>query len=235
MKTSKIRKLVVLFAALFVVAFSTVTVQAKTVTDKTHLYYYDKSNAKDYVNVGSVNTTYLSSNAIDENSAKKITALKSSDTKIGTVSVYTMTDNNGKKSYLVKLIMKKTGKITVSYKRGKDIYKIPVAIKAYENPFASFKMNGVSIKQKFNNTSVLVLPFSKYKGKKVTFTNSVKKPWQEVYECAFVNGKSANHTLVSYDDFGKQTCKVTEKNTALCYIIGNPKNHLEEHIWIVFK
>ncbi len=194
-----------------------------------------ESNAKDYVNGGTLNVTYFSSDVSGENNAKKITALKSSNTKIGTVSVHTMTDNNGKKLYNVKLTMKKAGKITVSYKRGKDTYKIPVVIKAYENPFTSFKMNGVSIKKKFNNTSVLVVPYSKYKGKKVTFSQAAKKPWESVYACAYVNGKSANNSWVSYDSLEKQTYKVTKKNTALCFIMGNSKNHMEEHIWVVFK
>jgi len=66
------------------------------------------------------------------------------------------------------LKIKKAGSAVISAKAGRT-YKYQLKVLKYANPFSSLTMNGEDITANFNGKSTLVLPYSAYKNKTLTF------------------------------------------------------------------
>lgn len=158
-----VKRLLVLLLALSMSVVAPVKVSAKTIKDYTaDVTLYPKSSP-----------SYSDKQEVGACGGKtKITNIKYTNKSIAKVTT-------GKESYGYVLYVqpKKTGKLNITYKIGKDTHKLKVYVKKYVNPYKQIKINGKNITSKFNKTNVCVLSYKQYKGKTVKLSFKKKKSW----------------------------------------------------------
>lgn len=100
---------------------------------------------------------------------QKVT-VKSSNKSVATVKA-----ENG----TIFVTIKKPGKTTISVKTAKKTYKCEYTVSKYENPLASVKVGGTTIKgSSFNKNAVVNLKYSKYANKKTAVKFNLKSGWK---------------------------------------------------------
>jgi hypothetical protein len=77
--------------------------------------------------------------------------------------------------------VKKTGNVTVSYKKQGTVNKQTFVVKKYTNPLKSLKIDGTNIASKFKTDNVYVLPYAKYAGKKIKVSYSAASNFELSY------------------------------------------------------
>lgn len=122
---------------------------------------YSKQSTK---NNPYLNTSYI---ACIENAKVSV---KSSNPKVATVKV---------KSKNIVVTAKKTGKATITVKKGSKNYRCKVTVSKYVNPISSIKVGNTTVSgKKFNTNNYINVKYAKYAGKKTTIRFNVKKGWK---------------------------------------------------------
>lgn len=122
---------------------------------------YSKQSVK---NNPYANTSYI---AYIENAKVSV---KSSNPKVATVKV---------KSKNIVVTAKKTGKVTITIKKGSKNYRCKVTVSKYANPISSVKVGKTTISgKKFNTNNYMNFKYSKYAGKKTAVKIKMKKGWK---------------------------------------------------------
>lgn len=131
------------------------------ISDKLTLSLYSKETVK---NAYFSNTSYIAY------LGKGKVSVKSSNPKVATVKV---------KSKNIVVTAKKTGKVTITIKKGSKNYRCKVTVSKYANPISSVKVGKTTISgKKFNTNNYMNFKYSKYAGKKTAVKIKMKKGWK---------------------------------------------------------
>lgn len=102
-------------------------------------------------------------------------SLKSSNTSIATVTKRKVDD----KMYIVYVVAKKTGTVTVTMTVNKKKYTSKVTIKKYENPISSIKVGKTTFSgSKFNKNIKYNVKYSQFQNKNANVTVKLKSGWK---------------------------------------------------------
>ena len=120
--------------------------------------------------------------------------------------------------------VKKTGNVTVSYKKQGTVNKQTFVVKKYTNPLKSLKIDGTNITSKFKTDNVYVLPYAKYAGKKIKVSYSAASNFELLYVDYLLQPGNMKSDMVK----NKGTVKIQKKNSALLISAYNAKTQQNE-------
>lgn len=127
--------------------------------------------------------------------------------------------------------VKKTGNVTVSYKKQGTVNKQTFVVKKYTNPLKSLKIDGTNIASKFKTDNVYVLPYAKYAGKKIKVSYSAASNFELLYVDYLLQPGNMKSDIVK----NKGTVKIQKKNSALLISAYNAKTQQNETCMVIFQ
>ena len=127
--------------------------------------------------------------------------------------------------------VKKTGNVTVSYKKQGTVNKQTFVVKKYTNPLKSLKIDGTNIVSKFKTDNVYVLPYAKYAGKKIKVSYSAASNFELSYVDYLLQPGNMKSDMVK----NKGTVKIQKKNSALLISAYNAKTQQNETCMVIFQ
>ena len=159
----------------------------------------------------------------------KFQSLKSADTKKATLTLKNGTGfSTGAQAVVA--TFKKTGNVTLSYKKEGTVNKQTFVVKKYTNPLKSFKIDGKNIPSKFKKDNVYVLPYAKYAGKKIKISYSGASNFEIDADYLLQPGNMKSDMVKN-----NGTVTIQKKNSALLINAYNTKTQQNETCMVIFK
>ena len=160
----------------------------------------------------------------------KFQSLKSADRKKATLALKNGAGVSAGMQAVVATV-KKTGNVTVSYKKQGTVNKQTFVVKKYTNPLKSLKIDGTNIASKFKTDNVYVLPYAKYAGKKIKVSYSAASNFELSYVDYLLQPGNMKSDMVK----NKGTVKIQKKNSALLISAYNAKTQQNETCMVIFQ
>ena len=228
------RKLSVIFMtvmlAVMIVLSTAAETQAATTTPQKRVVTLYSSKSKNY---NSFLGNYVSANMYNIDVApknSKFQSLKSADRKKATLALKNGAGVSAGMQAVVATV-KKTGNVTVSYKKQGTVNKQTFVVKKYTNPLKSLKIDGTNIASKFKTDNVYVLPYAKYAGKKIKVSYSAASNFELSYVDYLLQPGNMKSDMVK----NKGTVKIQKKNSALLISAYNAKTQQNETCMVIFQ
>ena len=218
----------VMLAVMMILSTAAETQAATTTLQKRVVTLYSSKSKNDNSFFGK----YVSANMYNIAAGPKsfkFQSLKSADTKKATLTLKNGTGFSAGAQAVV-ATFKKTGNVTLSYKKEGTVNKQTFVVKKYTNPLKSFKIDGKNIASKFKKDNVYVLPYAKYAGKKIKISYSGASNFEIDADYLLQPGNMKSDMVKN-----NGTVTIQKKNSALLINAYNTKTQQNETCMVIFQ